>query len=271
MHTFTTRPLNAAFTSWSAPAQLDLPAGSVSNEFYAWKDGPTFHGMYVDFNSFGRWIHVTAGSVTGPWTNPEIMGFNAQEGAMMLRRPSGGWRFFYEPGDAGVPTGTYRYADAATSFTSFSNLQSVTSTIPMRNGKMTLVEQTETYADWAAARLASRPVAERAPFGDPDGDGISNILEAALNQSPLAPDAGKVLSMVLVDDGSGGHTLVARFTRVRAIAGVLATLEVSPDLSSWVPGPPPTSLTMQTDGTEVVEVRIPANGAKYIRLTTPLP
>ena len=67
------------------------------------------------------------------------------------------------------------------------------------------------------------------PNADPDGDGMSNLLEYALDGDPLYADAEDVLPTATIEAGK----LVLHFKRDTARADVTLTVVHSTDLKSW--------------------------------------
>ena len=265
MRTHELHPLNAGFTQWSAPVQLALP-NSNTNEFWAWKEGATYHAIYADFGQGGAYKHVTASSIFGTWTLQSVLGFNSQEGGFMLRKPDGGHRFFVEPGDYQPLTG-YRTCDFDANFTNPTPQVEVTRTVTMRNGKVTAARGTTSFTAWQAEKLASVPVADRAAGADPDADGLPNIVECALGTEPLTPTAPPQTFTRTI----GGDTFAGlRFTRRRQFSDVSLGVEVAGDLGAWNSGAITESLTLQSDGTEWLHVRdgvaTTSTAARFLRL-----
>jgi hypothetical protein len=190
MRTYEMHPNDASFTAWSSPVAVSLPGGAT-NEFVVWKEGPVYHGIYVDFARNGAYIHATSSSLTSGWGGDVRLGFDSQEGGTVLKKPEGGYRFFCEPGNIGNPLATYRWCDFNTAFTSHTPQTNCSSTIGMRNGKMTALPSTTNYADWIPRRLAGRPAVDTAPDANPDGDEFPNSLEYALDLDPLAHDTAR--------------------------------------------------------------------------------
>ena len=101
------------------------------------------------------------------------------------------------------------------------------------------------------------------PLADPDGDGLPNLLEYALNRDPMTAESAPPCTVALEFNSTDGETyLVLTFTRRLAPTDVSYTVEVSDDLSSWKSGPAYTeelSATDDGDGlTETVRVRVKA-------------
>jgi hypothetical protein len=115
-----------------------------------------------------------------------VLGYNSQEGPFILPKPEGGYRLYCEPGNGsgGTPT-TYRTCDFDDSFETATAQISVTSSIPMRNGKPCAAHGTLSFADWQAQRLGAVSAADADALGDADGDGLKNLLEHALGADPL--------------------------------------------------------------------------------------
>ena len=269
MRSYELHPLNSDFTQWSAPVALALPHTNT-NEFWAWKEGATYHAIYVDFAQGSAYMHVTASSIYGTWTLRNVLGFNSQEGGFVLRKPDGGYRFYVEPGNS-LPSTGYRTCDFDANFTSHTPLVEVNRTVPMRNGKAIAARGTMSFMAWQAEKLGSVPLADRAPGADPDGDGLRNLLECALGAEPLAASAPPESFMRSV----GAESFAGlRFTRARQFSDVALAVEQTGDFSAWNPGAITESITLQSDGTEWIHARsnLPASAAvaQFLRLKATL-
>ena len=178
----------------------------------------------------------------------------------MLRKPNGGYRFYVEPGNSAPFTG-YRTCDYDAGFASHTPLVEVNRTVPMRNGKVTAARGTMSFAPWQTQKLASVPVADRAAGADPDGDGLTNLVECAMGTEPLAATAGPQSFTRTI----GGDAFVGlRFTRARQFSDVTIDAESSGDLAAWIPGALTESVTLQSDGTEWVHARDGASTASPV-------
>jgi hypothetical protein len=249
MRVYEMHPLNADFTQWSAPVAVELPSTNT-NEFWCWKEGDTYHAVYVDFAYGSRQTHSTSQNLITGWIGQQRLPQNA-EGGMMLRKPGGGYRFYLEAA-AG-----YYFQDGNDALTQFSGTQSVTSTMLMRNGKMTAAPNVFTYAGWQAAHLASLPAEKQAPLADPDGDGRTNLMECALDSDPVTADATDGRAVAGVVSSGTANYLGITFRKMRQFAGVSYSAEVSPTLASWDSGADVVqqSATLMTDGSELVRAR----------------
>jgi hypothetical protein len=118
-------------------------------------------------------------------------------------------------------------------------------------------------ADWRAAHFSSaelgNPAGEAVLWGhlaDPDGDGISNLLEYALGgSSPRDPASVPALTGKLVTD-AGQTWLRGTYSVHEGASGITVRAEVSSDLSSgsWQPLTPLSTIS-QGDNTSLVTVQ----------------
>lgn len=120
-------------------------------------------------------------------------------------------------------------------------------------------------------------------LGDPDQDGISNLLEYAFNLNPRAASAsGLPFAMTMTNPADGMEYLEFTYRRRIGMIGITYTIETSPDCNSWsssttnyqiAAGPLATG-----DGvSETVTVRVlpkigaPGNPMRYVRLRVTAP
>lgn len=264
-------PANADWTQWSTPVPLALPSTNT-NEFFAWREGATYHAIYVDFQQNARWIHVTSNNLISGWGGAVALGHDSWEGGQMLKKPNGGYRLFIEPGNNDrFVGGGYRYVDGSSTFNGFNNRIPRNEQVLMRNGKMTTLESVSTFAQWQIAKLNAMPAAQQSPLADPDGDGLPNLIECALDLNPLASDF-TTATPVSLTESTGQNYATLRHRRLRQLAGVSYVVESSGDLYTWNPAQE-ISATLMSDGTELVEARdtVPtSSGSRFIRLRVTL-
>ena len=253
MKSYVTQPTNAEWTTWATPVPLALPNYNT-NEFFCWKEGGIYHGVYVDFQYGGAWKHVTSTDILGTWSADQLLGFNSKEGGMILKKPAGGYRFYIEYGNGAATTG-FRYSDCSDAFSAFAPETAVVSDTPMRNGKMILLPGATDFTAWATANTPASP----APLDDPDKDGIPNMLEALLGQNPTAPQMAPQPALTL------GGQLALKYKRTLRFAGLTVEPETATALGAFAPAAA-ISRTMMTDGTELIETRLPAGSSGFLRL-----
>ena len=252
MRTYVTEPTNADWTTWSTPVPIALP-GTNTNEFYCWKEGDIYHGIYVDFQSAGSWKHTTSTNLLTGWTAAQHLGFGSKEGGMMLKKPGGGYRFYIEYGNGSQTIG-FRWSDCTDALTAFTAETSVTADLAMRNGKMILLPGATTFTSWATEHTPAAP----GLLDDPDLDGTPNILEALLAQSPTA---FQLAPQPITTSGQ----LALKYKRTNRFSGLALIAESATTLPSWTPIAP-ISATLMTDGTELIETRLPAGSSGFLRL-----
>jgi endonuclease I len=71
-------------------------------------------------------------------------------------------------------------------------------------------------------------------LADPDGDGLSNLLEYAFNGDPWQPDQALAPTVNVISQGAN-HTLVLSYSHNRNATDVTLTYESSTDLATWTP------------------------------------
>ena len=89
---------------------------------------------------------------------------------------------------------------------------------------------TQTFATWIASELegTETSVKDATVDGDPDGDGMPNLLEYAIGGDPLFPDSEAQPSARL----EGGR-LVYTFRRDSAKTDLIYAVESSTDMRNW--------------------------------------
>ncbi|MCB1098758.1 MAG: hypothetical protein KDN22_24510 [Verrucomicrobiae bacterium] len=123
-----------------------------------------------------------------------------------------------------------------------------------------------TFARWVKSfdGLES-PVAT--PIADPDGDGLTNLMEYALGGDPAVPDAVSLVPK-LVEFKKSGRELFLSYSRriaqpsslsLKGVTDLTYGIEVSDDLVHWVPwdfGSEENIVSVSGDGFEKVRVRV---------------
>jgi hypothetical protein len=129
-----------------------------------------------------------------------------------------------------------------------------------------------TYADWTAGFLS---LADTTPDGDPDGDGIPNLLECVLGGNPAAKDLPAILPTQTLDE----NNLVFHYKRNDASAyGTVQTVQWSPDLVTWIDipitlwGSGYAQITQNGEAPDDISLSIPRYSDKmFVRLKVTLP
>ncbi len=118
--------------------------------------------------------------------------------------------------------------------------------------------------------------------GDPDGDGVSNLLEYALDSNPVTPGMTQTpLARTAVNPADGKPYMTFTYRRRTGASGLVYTVQVSDTLGSWISGPAQTeeiSSTANPGGdSETVLVRIkpvlntPGQPRRFARLQVVTP
>ena len=143
------------------------------------------------------------------------------------------------------------------------------------------------YDTWVAGPFA-HPFTDTAPMADPDGDGVSNLLEFVFGGDPTVADSTAILPTA----AASGDDLVITFNRstaALAAPAVTVTVQVSDDAASWPtgndivigpasdPGPiggTTASYTVTSNGAaDTIVVTIPKGGStrKFVRVVARQP
>jgi len=91
-----------------------------------------------------------------------------------------------------------------------------------------------TYASWAAEEFEPEEMSQPSISGklaDPDGDGLTNFMEYALDGDPTYPDRIEVEPSATIAD----NKLAMEFKRDTSKSDVQLTVETSADLKNWRP------------------------------------
>lgn len=243
LRTHELHPLNADFTQWSSPVLVQLPSTNT-NEFWPWKEGDTYHAIYVDFARGGQYYYSKSQNLITGWQPGTYMGFGGYEGGFVLKKPEGGYRLYLEGGNGG--SGAYKFYDGD-QFPFFALAGAVSTLTPMRNGKIITAPGTTTFAQWQTLRVPGETPAQQAEEADPDGDGIPNLAESVTGTNPLKPNATVMTGWL---DANGRFRATHAFDR--SISGVSLSMESATTLPSWgaASGLELRSVTMMSDGLE---------------------
>ena len=119
------------------------------------------------------------------------------------------------------------------------------------------------YQNWTLGYFTAEEVSDTelsAPTSDPDGDGLLNLMEYALNLNPRqSSQAGQPFR------GENGGNLTLTYQKDTAKTDISYQVEVSGDLTAWLPV---SDELISTNGTvETRRAGVPINGArKFLRL-----
>ena len=150
--------------------------------------------------------------------------------------------------------------------------QTFTSTFPSYS--MTVLVVKGQYQGWREQQFTAAELSDpNVDSADPDGDGIPNLMEYALG---LAPKTSSVAGLpVAATQTAGGKTyLTLTFTKIRALADITYTVQVSGDLQTWNSGSSYTA-RMDDDTTDQAVYRdltaTQDSSRRFIRLTVTRP
>lgn len=150
-----------------------------------------------------------------------------------------------------------------------------TSASPSGYGDFSLMSHLPSYLDQIEAITGTLSPDNSGPTGDLDGDGISNLMEYALNLNPLVNEqiimvAGtglRGLPLIRVENISGNDRLTIEF--VRRTSGLTYTPQFSDNLQTW-PGTGTetvTSIDVNWDRVKVVDTQnVSASTKRFARL-----
>lgn len=230
---------------------------------------PAVHGILNNVNTAGtlitRGIAVNAGGTyvrggilrfqgaTGTWTDDVGVNFGRVElpaGVKVSLATNSACR---ELSLGGVPQSPGTHGSTASSASSTSDIYFG------GTGSVSVAS----FNAWAAGFILS----DSTPGGDPDGDGMMNLLECAFG---TAPTSGITRSLAytgnIITTGqpvSDGVNAIFIRRKDRVAAGLTYSVEFSPDLSTWTPSIA-TPTVVAEDGThEVVSVPMPAAQTRH--------
>ena len=99
------------------------------------------------------------------------------------------------------------------------------------------------------------------PTGDPDGDGIPNLLEYALHSSPIVPDVS-----VLTQVGREGNFLTLTYTQVTTATDITYVVEQSSDLVNWTTANAQTQVLSTNGNVETIQASVDTTGSNALFL-----
>jgi uncharacterized delta-60 repeat protein len=128
-----------------------------------------------------------------------------------------------------------------------------------------ICENPRRFAEWSAVHFPGSPTD---PHADPDGDSASNFLEYALARNPASHDPAPPVALTTVQVNGEAFPALT-YSRNRNATDVRWTVEVSSDLTTWLPRTTTVSITRQGE-IDLVTVRdtmpISATQPRFMRL-----
>ena len=102
------------------------------------------------------------------------------------------------------------------------------------NGTPTVTSSSQSYADWIKSFSLDNEFSE--PNADPDGDGFVNMVEYALDSSPLINSGLSNLDEISKINLDGKTFLTYSYNQRKGVDGLQFVLEVSEDMITWNSG-----------------------------------
>ena len=119
---------------------------------------------------------------------------------------------------------------------------------------------------WKDTRFTAAQISDPSISGDsadPDGDGLSNLLEYVYNRDPWQREQSPVMTVSVTSQG-GGRALLLSFPHNRNATDVMLTYEGSSDLHTWTVAPSElVSVVVTSSENEQVTVRLPSSASAY--------
>ncbi len=144
-------------------------------------------------------------------------------------------------------------------------------------GTLVVTIQNTPFSQWQVARFTPSEMNDPKISGsdaDPDGDGLVNWAEFALNRDPKKAAGSPCPTSIQHDSATGNDYLTMTYTRRKAPSGIVYHVEVTYDFAAWNEGAGFTQETAVGDDgngiTETVTVRalppVAQNGKAFMRL-----
>lgn len=119
---------------------------------------------------------------------------------------------------------------------------------------------------WSETNFTDAEMADESISGDsadPDGDGVSNLLEYVYNGDPWQPEHSLAPTVSVSSQGIG-HNLLLSYSHNRNATDVTLTYESSTDLATWTAAPSEVlSAIVTSSETEQVTVNFPTTALAY--------
>lgn len=232
--------------------------------------GDSGGGVFVLENGLWRLAGINY-SVEGPFRNPP-----AVENINATLFDEGGLEMFEDPNWVLVPD---EANDVPSGFlsTRISHYTSWIRGVTSDSGDLS----PEDFPAWQTLYFSPAQIADLSvsgPLADPDGDGVANLLEFALNLDPtfaepaaMTPNTGlRGLPTVRVETISGVDRLTIEFVRRTAASGSGLTYlpEFSSDLTTWSSGVTTTVTTINSrwERVKMQDPIVPVDGRRFARL-----
>ena len=159
-------------------------------------------------------------------------------------QPNGAFTYTPDTGFGGPDTFTYRASDGG--------LNSTNVTV-----SITVEGESTAYYLWQST-IPWDPTDDDSETGDPDSDGIENLLEFALGLDPLAASTTGLPTATL-----NGNEIIYDFNNAQE--GVSYDVQISEDLSNW-PNPPFASLSSESTTPITIPMTSVDGGRMFVRL-----
>ncbi len=127
------------------------------------------------------------------------------------------------------------------------------------------------YDTWRRGHFGTAEPANSAPAADPDGDGLTNILEYAGGGDPLAADSAPVPAGGLTSDGSAPQMALS-FWCSAAATDLNYAVQTSTDLENWIDGWTSGPFGTVTESMYTAElIRVPGTDGESVLVRTCMP